>query len=107
MTQPAIAIVLTTVPDDFDVEFFARALVDARLAACVSALPPMTSFYRWEGACQRGAERQLIIKTIASHLDALEQKIKDLHPYDLPEFLVVSALPRQDAYGGWIAESTV
>ena len=58
-----IVLVLTTVADDERADWIARALVDERLAACVNLHGPMTSVYRWKGAVERDAERQLVIKT--------------------------------------------
>src|SRR4051812_22775696 len=83
-------IALTTLPADGDAEQLARQLVEERLAACVSILPPMRSVYRWKGAVESADERQLLIKTTADQLTALEARVRTLHPYDVPEFLVVS-----------------
>ena len=64
-------LVLTTLPADADAPAFARALVEARLAACVNLLPPMDSVYRWQGAVERETERQVVIKTAMPRIDAL------------------------------------
>lgn len=98
------AIVLTTIGADADIAALARTLVDERLAACVNVLPPMTSFYRWKGAVQEDRERQLVIKTTPGGVAALEARLRELHPYELPEFLVLNAVAA-DAYLTWIRES--
>ena len=102
-------IVLTTigVGVDADPATLARTLVEERLAACVNILPPMTSLYRWEGRIEKDQERQLVIKTTRHRLAALEERVRQLHPYELPEFLVLSASGGSDAYIRWVAESTV
>ena len=99
-------IVLTTVGADVNAGAMAAALVEDRLAACVNVLPEMDSYFRWRGAVEQAQERQLVIKTTAAQLPALEARLKELHPYELPEFLVLTARQASEAYGRWIAEST-
>jgi periplasmic divalent cation tolerance protein len=99
-------IVLTTLPADADVAEFARTLVDERLAACVNLLPAMQSIYRWEGKVEEETERQLIMKTSRDRLVALWEHVRDAHPYDVPEFIVLPIIDGNDAYLRWIGEST-
>jgi periplasmic divalent cation tolerance protein len=99
-------VVLTTFPVDRDVEQFAKTLVEERLAACVNVLPPMRSIYAWKGAIERADERQLLIKTNIDRVRDLETRIKALHPYDVPEFLVISVLDGNRDYLSWVADST-
>jgi periplasmic divalent cation tolerance protein len=98
-------LVLTTLPADGDAEGFARTLVSERLAACVNVLPPMQSVYRWKGEVEAAGERQLLIKTKAANLAALEERVKTLHPYDVPEFLVLTIESGSAAYLAWLGES--
>ena len=98
-------IVLTTVPEDLDARALAQTLVGERLAACVSVLPTMTSIYRWEGKVDESRERQLVIKTSAETVDRLRDRLADLHPYDVPEFLVLEVASGAAAYLTWLAES--
>jgi periplasmic divalent cation tolerance protein len=99
-------IVLTTLAADADAAALARTLVDERLAACVNVLPPMTSIYRWRGAIEQEREQQLVIKTTAPRLEALEARVRALHPYEVPEFLVIDVAGGSDAYLSWLDEST-
>jgi periplasmic divalent cation tolerance protein len=99
-------IVLTTLPGDFEIRTFARTLVEERLAACVNLLPPMDSVYRWEGQVAQETERQMIIKTSRDRVIALWDRIRELHPYETPEFVVLSIQDGSDAYLRWIGEST-
>jgi periplasmic divalent cation tolerance protein len=99
-------IVLTTLPADSETAEFARTLVGERLAACVNILPPMDSMYRWEGAVEQESERQIIIKTARERIVALWERVRELHPYDVPEFVVIPIVDGNDAYLRWIAEST-
>jgi periplasmic divalent cation tolerance protein len=66
----------------------------------------MESIYEWEGAMQRDTERQLIMKTVRARVDALWQRVRDLHPYDVPEFLVLPIVDGSDAYLRWLGDST-
>jgi periplasmic divalent cation tolerance protein len=99
-------IVLTTLPGDFESRTFGRTLVDERLAACVNLLPPMESVYRWEGQVEHDTERQVIIKTSRERVVALWDRIRELHPYETPEFVVLTIQDGSDAYLRWIGEST-
>jgi periplasmic divalent cation tolerance protein len=98
-----LVVILTTMPDDDRAEALARTLVDERLAACVNVHSPMISFYRWQGAIERDAERQLVIKTTRARIDEVQQRIRTLHPYELPEFLVVAVDDASAAYAEWVS----
>ena len=99
-------IVLTTVGTAFDVALLARTLVDEHLAACVNVLPPMQSIYRWQGQVHVDDERQLVIKTSSDRLEALQLRLTALHPYELPEFLVVEVDRGSQAYLEWLGAAT-
>jgi periplasmic divalent cation tolerance protein len=102
----SFVIVLTTFPVDGDAESFARTLVDEQLVACVNVLAPMQSLYRWQGTVEEANERQLVMKTSAASVEALKTRIARLHPYDVPEILVIAVTGGGEAYLRWIAEST-
>lgn len=96
---------LTTLAADADAAALAKTLVDERLAACVNVLAPMTSIYRWRDAVEQEREQQLVIKTTAATVPALRARLLELHPYELPEFLVLDAAG-SDAYLAWVREGT-
>jgi periplasmic divalent cation tolerance protein len=100
-----VAIVLTTLGADADAAALGRTLVDERLAACVNVLPVMTSIYRWHGQVEQEREQQLVIKTAGDRLPALEARLRELHPYELPEFVVLTAAGGSDAYLAWVRDS--
>jgi periplasmic divalent cation tolerance protein len=106
MSDTDYVIVMTTLPGDADVAALARALVEARLAACVNILPPMESVYRWEGEIEQERERQLVIKTSRGRVAALWDRVRELHPYDVPEFVVLPIVDGNDAYLRWVGDST-
>ena len=100
-------IVLTTLPADSDARSFAATLVDERLAACVNVLAEMISVYRWEGAVSQDAERQIVIKTTRACVKPLWERLRQRHPYEVPEFVVIPIVDGSDAYLRWIGDSTM
>ena len=104
MTEREVVLVLITFPEDGDVASFATCLVDERLAACVNVLPAMESVYRWEGAVARARERQLIVKTTGDRVEALRVRVRELHPYERPEFLQLSVNGGDDRYLAWVRD---
>jgi periplasmic divalent cation tolerance protein len=104
-SAPAVVLVLTTVAADTDAVALARTLVDERLAACVNVLPVMTSVYRWQGRVDSDREQQIVMKTTADRVRALETRLRALHAYELPEFLVLPATGGSEAYLRWVTES--
>lgn len=97
-------LVLTTWPADRPAGPFARALVDAKLAACVHVAPAGASTYRWRGAIEDASEHHVVIKTTRARLEALAAEVRRRHPYEVPEWLVVDA-SGSEAYAGWIADA--
>lgn len=104
--NPEYVLVLTTLPADADGEAFGRSLVDERLAACVNLLPLMDSVYRWEGSIEYETERQIVIKTSRERVPALWDRVRELHPYEVPEFLVLAIIDGNEAYLRWVGEGT-
>lgn len=100
------ALVLTTLPLDMDESAFARTLVDEGLAACVNIHAPMTSVYQWDGQIQEDGERQLTIKTTTARLNALLERLRALHPYDVPEFVVIPIVGGSVDYLDWLRGAT-
>jgi len=100
-----VVIVLTTWPEDEPAAAVARQLVEARLAACVTRLPRHTVVYRWQGAIEEANEHQWVIKTTASALDRLWEAVRAAHPYDTPEWIVLTAAGGSEAYLQWVRDS--
>jgi len=99
-------LVLTTVPDEKTGQQIARALVEERLAACVTVSPAAQSFYWWEGRIMKEREHILIIKTKASAYDQLEARLKELHPYDVPELIALPIERGSKKYLAWVDMET-
>jgi periplasmic divalent cation tolerance protein len=104
-TKSDAVIVLTTLGVDTDAAALARALVAERLAACVNVLPVMTSVYQWEGRVEQEQEQQLVIKTVEHRVEALAARVRALHPYAVPELLVIRASDGPEEYLRWIRDS--
>ena len=84
----------------------ATVLVEEQLAACVNVLAEMQSVYSWQGSIARVLERQLVIKTTTRRVPALWQRVRELHPDEVPEFLVLPIVDGSDAYLSWLMAST-
>lgn len=104
--DPGCLVVLVTAPDEACAERIAAALVEERLAACVSQLAPLRSTYRWQGAIERAEERLLLAKTTAARFDALAARVRALHPYEVPEILALPVVAGSAAYLAWLAGET-
>ena len=103
MTEPLI--VLTTIGNAEHGRRIARELVEARLAACVTCFPGLVSVYRWSGRVEEDGEMLLLIKTNSDRIDALRSHLLRLHPYEVPEFLVVDVAEAGEAYLHWLNQS--
>ena len=96
----------STFPDSVSAETAARALVSAKLAACVNVYPPMKSFYVWQGRLEDGPEVAAFFKLRASDIDAAIKALRPLHPYTVPCFLVLPFVAGNPDYLAWAREQT-
>jgi periplasmic divalent cation tolerance protein len=104
MPTDTVLLVISNAPDADTADRIATSLVDRKLAACVNVGAPMRSVYRWQGKVERATELPLWIKTTAARRDALIAALIELHPYDVPEVLVVPVQGGLPAYLDWIRE---
>jgi periplasmic divalent cation tolerance protein len=106
MQVESLRVGLCTTPDEASARRIARTLVEERLAACVNVIPKVTSVYRWEGRVQENDEWLLIIKSAATvDEERLKDRVLTLHPYDVPELLLLPVTYGLDKYIDWIARS--
>lgn len=103
--MPEHAVVLMTAPDAAVADRIARALVDERLAACVSLVPEVRSVYRWEGRTEESREVLLVAKTRAVLFPSLEARVRALHPYDVPEIVALPLTDGSRPYLSWLDAS--
>jgi periplasmic divalent cation tolerance protein len=104
-TPDMILLCYCSCPDTASAQAIATALVDERLAACVSRLPGIRSTYRWQGTVTTDCEELLLIKTTAARFDALKGRLLQLHPYELPELITVPVEFGHTAYLDWILQT--
>lgn len=98
-------VAFSTVASPEDAERVARALVEERLAACVNVVPGLVSYYRWKGRVERDDELLLVIKTARPRVEAMRARLVELHPYEVPELIVLPVQGGHPPYLAWLAES--
>jgi len=89
MAEREYTIVFSTVDSKDSADKIAETLVAEKLAACVNVVGPISSVYWWEGKIEKSEEYLLIIKSRRDLLDALMRRLKEVHPYKVPEILAV------------------
>jgi periplasmic divalent cation tolerance protein len=97
-------VILVTLPPDRASDL-ARVLVEERLAGCVNIVPQMTTVYRWQGDVVVDGEALLIIKTEDDQYEALERRVAELHPYDVPEIVALPVGRALPSYLSWLQDS--
>ena len=98
-------IVLTTIGSKSEAEDLAWELVERKLAACVNIIEMQASIYRWKGEIKSEKECVLLIKTTAAASEELIAAIRELHPYEVPEYIELPIEKGSSKYLDWIAES--
>lgn len=107
MTNPSgVLLVLTNCPDAATAADIRRELVNARLAACVNQLGPVQSTYRWQGAVEEASEVMLLIKTTRERYPALEDRLRRMHPYEVPEIVAIAVEAGSPLYLRWVLSET-
>ncbi|MDR2364728.1 MAG: divalent-cation tolerance protein CutA [Zoogloeaceae bacterium] len=99
-------LVITSLPDAESAGKLARALVEQGLAACVNVLGSCHSVYRWQGRMEDATEIPLFIKTTRARYGAVEARIRNLHPYSLPEIIALPLTAGSPDYLKWIKGET-
>jgi len=107
MTDSAtpVRLILTTAPNRAEARRMTWTLIEERLAACVTFLPGAESIYRWKGQLETADEVVLLLKTTEEHVAALEKRLKELHSYETPEFLVLKVEGGSEEYLAWLKSS--
>ena len=100
-------LVITNCPDEETANTIALAAVEAKLAACVNILPRVQSVYRWQGKVESASEIPLFFKLTAANYPALEARIRELHPYDVPEIIALPISHGLPDYLNWVASETL
>jgi periplasmic divalent cation tolerance protein len=101
-----LVVVNVTAPNLATAEKLARALVEESLAACCTLVPAVRSIYRWQGAVHDDIEVLMVIKTRAAVVEALASRVRALHPYTLPEIVVLPIVGGSEPYLAWVRGET-
>ncbi|KXK57236.1 MAG: divalent-cation tolerance protein CutA [Chlorobi bacterium] len=101
----AIIVVLITAPSVDVAQQIAATLVEERLAACCTILPAVRSVYRWEGRVEDAEEVLVLVKTAQEFFPQLQQRVLELHPYQLPEVIAVPVVAGLAGYVDWVLDS--
>ena len=105
MKAETLLVVLSTFPNDAAARAAAEVLVSERLAACVNIVHGVESIYRWQGNLEHSAEVLAVIKTTAARYADMEQRLRALHPYEVPEIIALPATAVAESYLRWAAEA--
>jgi periplasmic divalent cation tolerance protein len=101
-----VIVALTTAPDSETAERIAQTLVGERLVACANLAPLQASIFRWEGKICRETEVLLILKTTTNRIPDIQRRLPQIHPYEVPELIVLRATDGLDAYLDWVQRET-
>ena len=101
-----VNVVFSTIDNQDQAVKISETLVTERVAACVNILPQVTSVYRWQGQIHKEPEYIMIIKTKTDKLDQLITRVKQLHPYDVPEIISFPIQHGLSSYLDWVVEQT-
>lgn len=104
--QPNQSVVFCTCPDSESAERLGRMLVEEHLAGCVNVVPGLTSIYMWQGSLRREPECLLLIKTSTDRFEDLQDRLRALHPYELPEIIALPISQGDPDYLAWLTENT-
>lgn len=101
--EEALLLVFCTFPDAASARQIGTVLVETQLAACVNLVPAIESIYRWQGKVETATETLAIFKTTAAVFPAFEQKLAELHPYEVPEIVALSPEKVAAPYRAWVS----
>ena len=99
-------LVFSTFPTEEKAREIVRCLVDERLIACGNFVPSMRSIYRWKGAVHEETEVLAILKLSRAAYPAVQQRLREMHPYELPEIIAVPVEAALPEFLGWVAENS-
>jgi periplasmic divalent cation tolerance protein len=101
-----VVLAFSTFPDVETARRIARELVAENFAACANVIPKIESIYRWQGKIEQGDETLVLFKTTAARFAAFEEKLKSLHPYDVPEVISCKIEAGLSEYLRWVTENS-
>ena len=102
-----LIIISTTFENKKDGEKLSRSLLDEKLIACAQLSGPITSYYRWEGDVAASTEFILTMKTKEPLYEKVKTRLKEMHPYELPEIIVQAVPESSEEYMQWVEDETL
>ena len=99
-------IAFSTVDTEKEASKIARALIEAKLAACVNIIPQINSVYEWKGEVCEETEQWMVIKTTQAHVEELKALLEEIHPYEVPELIFIPIVDGLPDYLHWILATT-
>ncbi|MGC3963143.1 MAG: divalent-cation tolerance protein CutA [Rhodocyclaceae bacterium] len=105
MSVDQTLLVISNTPDEAVAHQIAHALLERRLAACVNVQSPCRSIYTWNGRVEEAVEVPLAIKTTAQRYPAVQELIRELHPYEVPEIVAIPVAGGLPQYLAWVLQS--
>ncbi|KAI8994263.1 CutA1 divalent ion tolerance protein-domain-containing protein [Gaertneriomyces semiglobifer] len=99
-------VLLSTAPSEVVAKQISRDLVERKLVACVNIVPKIQSVYWWDGKVQEDEEYLMVIKTQSTLVSEINQRLKEKHPYEVPELISLKVEDGNDQYLRWISDST-
>jgi periplasmic divalent cation tolerance protein len=101
-----LLLVFCTFPDEEKARQIGTTLVESQLAACVNLCPPVSSIYRWQGAVETATEILALFKTTTGAWARFETRLRELHPYEVPEIVAVAPQQVSGPYAAWVRAET-
>lgn len=102
-----VLLVFCTFPDIGKARSIGIAMIESHLAACVNLCPGIESIYRWQGQVESSAEVLAIFKTTSASYPAFESRLRELHPYEVPEIVALRPDQVSETYARWIHASVL
>ena len=100
-----VLLALSTFPDVAIAHRVANQLVEEKLAACANIFPPIESIYRWKEKIENSNEIMVLFKISEGRQSAFQEKLRSLHPYEVPEIIFIPVMGGLPEYLSWVAES--
>ncbi len=101
-----VLLAFSTFPDPETARRIARQLIAENFAACANMIPAIESIYRWQGKIEQGNETLVLFKTTAARSAAFQEKLKSLHPYDVPEIIFIPLTDGLPEYLRWVVDNS-
>jgi periplasmic divalent cation tolerance protein len=101
-----VLLALSTFPDAGTARRISNQLVTEKFVACANIIPTIESIYRWQGKVEQGNETLVLFKTTGARSAVLQEKLKSLHPYEVPEIIFIPVTAGLPEYLRWVADNS-